>query len=155
MRLALYQPEIPQNTGTLLRLGACLGVGVDIIEPCSFIWHDQKLKRAGMDYIELANVTRHPSWDHFQGTCGEKDQRIILVDVAGDINFCDFSFSSKDVLMMGQESVGVPKEVFDGVSHRVKIPMMPNCRSLNVAVAAAMVLTEALRQTNLFPGGHL
>ncbi len=152
MRLALYHPEIPQNTGTLLRLGACLGIPVDIIEPCSFIWHDQKLRRAGMDYLELANVTRHRSWEQFQEFCTIHHHRPILIDVAGETDFCDFVFSPDDVLIMGQESVGVPSEVFSAISHRVRIPMIPERRSLNVAVAAAMVLSEAMRQTHLFPG---
>jgi tRNA (cytidine/uridine-2'-O-)-methyltransferase len=152
VRLALYQPEIPQNTGTLLRLGACLGVPVDIIEPCSFVWHDQKLRRAGMDYLELANVTRHVSWFQFQQVCEQKAQRLILLDVQGETSFLDFQFSCQDVLMVGRESLGVPVEVFDQIPHRIKIPMLKQRRSLNLAVAASIVLSEALRQTNLFPG---
>lgn len=155
MRLALYQPEIPQNTGTLLRLGSCLDVPIDIIEPCSFIWQDQKLRRAGMDYVELANVSRHASWLKFKNFCDKEERRLVLVDVKGDIPFIDFSFSSQDTLLVGQESIGVPAAIFAEIPHRVAIPMVKERRSLNVAVAAAMVLSEALRQTHLFPGESL
>lgn len=149
MNLALYQPEIPQNTGTLLRLGACLGVGVDIIEPCGFIWNDQKLRRAGMDYMELANITRHRSWaaflDHYTS------RRVILLDAKATTSFYNFSFQNDDILLLGQESCGVPEDVFLSLPNRVVIPMREGFRSLNVAVAGAMVLGEALRQVRIHP----
>ncbi len=148
MRLALYQPEIPQNTGTLLRLGACLGVGVDIIEPCGFVWNDARLKRAGMDYMELVTVQRHVSWRSF------KDQvtsRLILLDAKATTSFLDFQFQPEDILVLGQESRGVPDSVYEEMSHQVIIPMVPGRRSLNVAISAAIVLSEALRQTKLYP----
>jgi len=144
MRLALYQPEIPQNTGTLMRLGACMGVGIDVIEPCGFIWDDARLKRAGMDYMELANVIRHPSWEEFLGQTNLS--RLILLDTKATINYLDFTFHPSDILMVGRESDGVPDDVFKACPHALKISMSENTRSLNVAIAASMVLGEALRQ---------
>lgn len=145
MRIALYQPEIPQNVGTLIRLGACIGVGIDIIEPTSFVWNDKYLKRAGMDYIDMATVTRTPSWQEYLQQNYSK--RIILLDTKATTDFYDFSFMKDDILLLGQESTGVPDEVFHTLPS-VKIPMLANRRSLNVAIAGAMVLTEALRQTS-------
>lgn len=150
MRLALYQPEIPQNAGTLMRLSACLGVPMDIIEPCGFIWHDQKLQRAGMDYIELANVQRHVSFESFQQA---QPQRVVLIDTKAATSFLDFNFEKDDILLLGKESVGMPDEIFEKIPHRVVIPMVEGRRSLNVAVAGAMVLSEALRQTQGFDRG--
>lgn len=147
MRLALYQPEIPQNAGTLMRLAACLGIPLDIIEPCGFIWQDQKLQRAGMDYIELANVTRHASFESFRQN---QPHRLILIDTKAVTTYIDFSFQKNDILMLGKESVGVPDDVFQSIPDRVVIPMLDGRRSLNVAVAGAMILGEALRQTNGF-----
>lgn len=143
MRLAFYQPEIPQNTGTIIRLAACMGIPLDIIEPCGFVWNDKKLERAGMDYIDLANVRRHPSYQSFKDAC---QGRIVLIDTKGITPYYDFSFQSNDVLMLGQESTGVPQEIFDSIHDRVVIPMQQGRRSLNVAIAGAMVLSEALRQ---------
>lgn len=151
MRVALYQPEIPQNTGTLMRLGACLGVALDIIEPCSFVWNDQKLRRAGMDYMDLAHVVRHASWEKFYETQITSGSRVVLLDAQGPTSFLDFQFQPSDVLLLGQESAGVPETVAIQVQCHVTIPMLPGRRSLNMAVSAAMVLTEALRQTNQFP----
>lgn len=145
MRLALYQPEIPQNVGTLIRLGACVGVPIDIIEPTGFVWSDKHLKRAGMDYVELANVKRVESWDAYKALNASK--RIVLIDTKADVIFWDFRFEADDILMLGKESSGVPDEVFAGIPHRVRIPMLPDRRSLNMAIAGAMVLTEGLRQT--------
>lgn len=155
MRLALFQPEIPQNTGTLMRLGACLGVPLDVIEPCGFIWNDQKLRRAGMDYIELANVERHVSWSKFYEAKRLSSARIVLLDAKAEESFVSFRFRPDDILLLGQESLGVPQEVAKMVQAQIVIPMRPDCRSLNVAVSAAMVLSEALRQTNQFPKGGL
>lgn len=143
MRIALYQPEIPQNVGTLIRTGACLGVGIDIIEPTSFIWNDRYLKRAGMDYIDMANVTRVANWQVYKEQ--NFDKRIVLLDTKATNNFYDFAFKTDDILLLGQESTGVPDSVFESLPS-VKIPMLANRRSLNVAIAGAMVLTEALRQ---------
>jgi tRNA (cytidine/uridine-2'-O-)-methyltransferase len=144
IHLALYQPEIPQNTGTLMRMGACLGVPIDIIEPCSFVWNDQKLKRAGMDYIDLANICRHESWEVFTQT--HSDRRIILLDTHGEMDYLNFMFQPTDILLLGQESSGVPKDVFNFCVYRLKIPMVGDARSLNMAIAGGIVVGEALRQ---------
>lgn len=143
MRLALYQPEIPQNVGTLIRLGACLGIPIDVIEPTGFLWSDKHLKRSGLDYMCMANVERITNWEIYQ----QRKQRIILIDTKAEALFWDFEFKESDVLMLGKESSGVPDNVFGSIKNQVKIPMLPERRSLNMAIAGAMVLTEALRQT--------
>lgn len=150
MKLALYQPEIPQNTGTLLRLGACMGVSVHIIEPCGFILSDRRLRRSGMDYLDTAAMTRHASWQEFQQT-KSADERYVLLTPDSDCNYVDFNFRQHDVLIMGQESCGVPNDVHKIMDGRIGIPMRAGHRSLNVAIAAAMVLGEALRQTHSWP----
>ena len=148
MRLALYQPEIPQNTGTLLRLCACWGVPLDIIEPCGFSLSDVRLRRAGMDYIERATYQRHATWSTFlQVNLG----RLILLTPQATLSYVDFSFEPHDLLILGQESCGVPIEVAEQIPIHLKIPMLPKRRSINVALSGAIVLGEALRQTNLFP----
>lgn len=144
MRLALYQPDIPQNAGTLIRLGACLGVPIDLIEPCGFVLTDRHLKRSAMDYVELAAVTRHLSWSAFRPTV---TGRLILVETDGAVPYWDFAFRPDDTLMVGRESAGTPSEVSATCDAAVFIPMRLGARSLNVAVAAAMVLGEAVRQT--------
>jgi tRNA (cytidine/uridine-2'-O-)-methyltransferase len=148
MRLALFEPDIPQNTGTLLRLGACLGIGVDVIEPCGFLFTDKGLKRAGMDYLELANYRRHDSWAAFEA---ERKGRLVLLTSKAAHAYTEFVFASDDVLLLGRESAGVPDSVRDAADARLRIPLMPGLRSLNVALAASMVLGEALRQTEGFP----
>lgn len=148
MRVALFEPDIPQNAGALIRLGACMGVPVDVIEPCGFLFDDARFKRAGMDYLELATVVRHVSWDDFvRATTG----RMILLTTKADRNYFDFSFASDDVLILGRESAGVPDQVHASVAARLRIPMKEGLRSLNVALAAATVLGEALRQTRGYP----
>jgi tRNA (cytidine/uridine-2'-O-)-methyltransferase len=149
MRLALYQPDIPQNAGSLMRLGACLGVGIDVIEPCGFLLSDRTFRRAGMDYLAGADITRHASWARFQDN---RQGRLILLTTRGAIPYPDFAFQPGDTLMVGQESAGVPDDVHEAADARLVIPMLDGMRSLNVAQAAAMVLGEALRQTRLFPG---
>lgn len=150
MRLALYQPDIPPNAGTLIRLGACLGVSLDIIEPCGFHWGERDLKRAAMDYGALADVTRHISWDAFAGT-RERGARLVLLTTRAKRSFVDFSFEPADILLIGRESAGVPDDIHTSADAAVTIPMRPPARSLNMAVAASMVLAEALRQTGGFP----
>ncbi|MBT5108273.1 MAG: tRNA (cytidine(34)-2'-O)-methyltransferase [Rhodospirillaceae bacterium] len=145
MRVALYQPDIPQNTGAILRLAACLDVGVDIIEPCGFVWSDRRLRRAGMDYLDQASVLRHQSWSHFQNAT---DNRLILLTTRGDAAYTDFQFNLTDTLIVGRESAGAPAEVHAAMDATLYIPMQPQARSLNVALALAMVLGEAVRQTN-------
>lgn len=148
IRLALYQPEIPQNTGTLLRAGACLGVKLDIIEPCGFGLSDTRLKRAGMDYVEIAQYTRHTSWQVFEEQAKENQKRLVYLTPHGDVSYTDFEFTSQDILILGRESDGLPKDVAQEISHHIAIPMIEGRRSLNVALAGAMVLGEALRQIN-------
>jgi len=150
MRLALFEPDIPQNTGTLIRLGACMGLPLDIIEPCGFAWSDRGLKRAGLDYADLAEVTRHESWAAFHAAC-LSGSRLVLLTTKSHIIYTDFGFAPLDILLVGRESAGVPPEIHDAADARVTIPMCPPARSLNMAVAAAMVLGEALRQTRSFP----
>jgi len=149
MRLALYEPDIPQNAGALLRLGACLGVAVDIIEPCGFLFSDKGLRRAGMDYLEKADCRRHASWDAFCAARGAG--RLLLLTRHAALAYTDFAFAPDDVLLLGRESAGVPAHVHDAVGVRLAIPLKPGLRSLNVAQAGAMVLGEALRQTKGFP----
>jgi len=148
MRLALFEPDIPQNAGVLIRLGACLGVPVDIIEPCGFLFNDTRLKRAGMDYLQLAEVVRHASWEALvSATAG----RIILLTTKAAQNYIEFKFAPDDVLILGRESAGVPQHIHEAAATRLRIPMKRGLRSLNVALAGAMVLGEALRQTKGFP----
>jgi tRNA (cytidine/uridine-2'-O-)-methyltransferase len=149
MRLALYEPDIPQNCGALLRLGACLGVGVDIIEPCGFLFSDKGLKRAGMDYLGEADYVRHDSWSAYRAAKGAG--RIVLLSSKADTAFTDFAFAPDDTILLGRESAGVPDAVHDAVDARLLIPMRAGMRSINVAQAGAMVLGEALRQTKMFP----
>lgn len=152
MRLALYQPEIPQNTGTLLRLGACLNVGVDIIEPCSFVFDDKKMRRAGMDYIDLVDMQRHINWQAF--VAARNGHRIILLSTSARNYYHEFKFQANDVLLLGQESCGVPNDVAAECYESVKIPMRSDCRSINVAMAGGIVLCEALRQTQQLEGDN-
>jgi tRNA (cytidine/uridine-2'-O-)-methyltransferase len=157
VRLALYEPDIPQNAGSLMRLGACLGVGIDIIEPCGFLLSDRNFRRAGMDYLKSADIRRHESWTRFQAGLaaregGPNKQRLILLSTRGDVAYTDFAFAPDDTLLVGRESAGVPQDVHDAAQARLVIPLLAGLRSLNVAQAAAMVLGEALRQTSLFPG---
>ena len=147
MRLAIFEPDIPQNTGALLRLGACLGVPVDIIEPCGFHLDDRRLRRAGMDYLDLAEMTRHGSWQAYDSA---RAGRLILLTTAADLRYTDFAFEDSDNLLVGRESAGVPEAVHRAADARLRVPMRPASRSLNVALAAAMVLGEALRQTGRF-----
>jgi len=145
MRLALYEPDIPQNTGAILRLGACLGVAVDLIEPFGFLWEDRRLKRAGMDYLDRVEHVRHASWARF--CAGRGSGRLVLLTTGGNIPYLQFAFRPDDILLFGRESSGVPEQVHAAADARVFIPLRPALRSLNVALAAAMVLGEAMRQT--------
>lgn len=155
MRLALYEPDIPQNCGALIRLAACLGVGLDIIEPCGFLLDDKRLRRAGLDYHARASLRRHRSWTAFQtarqALQAGRPARLLLLTTRGDRPYTDFAFAADDVLLLGRESAGVPEEVHTAADARLLVPLQADCRSLNVAQAAAMVLGEALRQTGGFP----
>jgi tRNA (cytidine/uridine-2'-O-)-methyltransferase len=146
IRLALFQPDMAPNTGAIMRLCACLGVGLDIIEPCGFVFDDRKLKRAAMDYAEHAEYKRHPSWDAFKRQL--KPRRFVLLTTRATMPYTDFAFRSDDVLLAGRESAGVPDDVHQSADARVIVPMQKPARSLNVGMAAAIVLGEALRQTS-------
>jgi tRNA (cytidine/uridine-2'-O-)-methyltransferase len=150
MRLALYQPDIPQNTGTILRLGACLGVAVDVIGPTGFDMTDRALRRAGLDYLDHVEIVRHESFTAFQAEQGKRGARLILLSSHGDRPYTAFEFRSSDTLLLGRESAGAPETVHAAADARLSIPMQIGLRSLNIAVAGAMVLGEALRQTNGF-----
>jgi tRNA (cytidine/uridine-2'-O-)-methyltransferase len=147
MRLALYQPDIPQNTGTILRLAACLGVPVDVIGPTGFDMTDRSLRRAGLDYLDHVAIARHETFDHFQAA---RAGRMILLSSHASVPHHEFAFAASDTLMLGRESGGVPDAVHASADARIRIPMRPGLRSLNIAVAAALVLGEALRQTGGF-----
>lgn len=154
MRLALFQPDIPQNTGTLLRLGACLDIELDIIEPCGFIFSERTLKRAGMDYLDMVRYRRHHSWEHFLQYRAEHPEeygRIVLLTTHASEPYYNFEFRPNDIILMGRESAGVPGEVHQTADARLLIPMNHNARSINVAVSAVMVVGECLRQVNGFP----
>ncbi len=148
VRLALYEPDIPQNTGAILRLGACLGGAVDIIEPCGCVLDDRRLRRAGMDYLDRVEMSRHASWEAFRsGRAG----RLVLLTTRGEDRLPEFRFRNGDTILLGRESAGVPEPVRDAADARVVIPMTEGARSLNVALAAALALGEALGQTDQFP----
>jgi tRNA (cytidine/uridine-2'-O-)-methyltransferase len=151
LALALYQPDIPQNCGTMLRLCACLGVEASIIEPAGFPVSDRHFRRSGMDYLDAVNVTRHVSWRAFQDWRVPTGRRLVLLSTSAALPFTDFAFAPDDILMVGRESAGVPQDVHEAADARILIPIRPGMRSLNVAVCAAMALGEALRQTGLYP----
>src|SRR5687767_8056316 len=148
MRLALHQPDQAGNVGAILRLAACLDVPVDIIEPCGFAFSDRALKRAGMDYAEMARVVRHAGWSAFAAAAGG---RIVLLTTGGDVALSEARFEPDDILLLGSESSGAPPHVHDAAALRVRIPQAPGTRSLNLAAAASISLGEALRQTGLWP----
>lgn len=151
MRLALFQPDIPQNAGTLLRLAACLGVGVDIVEPAGFPVSDRAFRRAGLDYLDVVEIVRHVSFAAFESERRAAGRRLALLTTRGDAGVHDATFLPDDVLMVGRESAGAPPEVHAAADLRIRIPMRAGLRSLNVATAAAIALGEALRQTDGFP----
>lgn len=148
MRVALYEPDIPQNAAAIMRTCACLGVGVDIVEPCGFHFSDAGFKRAGLDYLDRAETTRHASWAAFLETHAS---RLVLLTTKADLPYTELAYSPQDILLLGRESAGVPDHVHRAAAARVRIPMRNGLRSINVAQACAMVLGEALRQTRGFP----
>lgn len=148
MRLALYQPDIPQNAGAIVRLCACFGVPLDVIEPAGFLFTVREMRRVAMDYAPLAEVTRHASWADF---LEQRSGRLVLLTTRGPTRHVDFAFAADDVLLLGRESACAPDEVHAAADARLRIPLRPGARSLNVAVAAGMVLGEALRQTGGYP----
>jgi len=148
MRIALYQPDIPQNTGNIFRLGACLGISVDIIEPTGFIFDDKKFKRSAMDYINHIDFKRHIDWKHFYNWTQKSKFRLILMTTKSKQSFYNFEFHSSDILLFGRESAGVPNNVHEIVDQRLTIPMKEGIRSINLSSSVALVLGEGLRQTN-------
>ena len=151
MQLALYQPDIPQNAGTILRLCACLGVTAHIIEPAGFPISDKNFRRAGMDYLDQIDIRRHIGWTDFEIWRKSGGARLILATTRGATPYPAFAFRPDDILLMGRESAGVPDEVHETADARLLIPMRAGLRSINVAVSAAMILGEALRQMDAFP----
>jgi tRNA (cytidine/uridine-2'-O-)-methyltransferase len=145
MRIALFEPEIAGNVGAVLRLGACMGVAVDLIEPMGFLWDDRRVRRTAMDYIDHVEIVRHPGFSAFRATLGPA--RLLLLTTKAERSAYDFSFRSDDVLLFGKESAGVPPEVAALADERLRIPMRAEVRSLNLATSAALVVGEALRQT--------
>lgn len=145
-RIALYQPDIAGNTGTILRLAACLGLDVDLIEPAGFDISDRALKRAGMDYLERAALTRHIDWNAFEEERRRRGRRLVLLSTKATASYMDFDFASTDTLLFGRESAGVPERVHDSADARLTIPMVESARSINIALSVAMVAGEALRQ---------
>ena len=148
MRIALYQPEIAQNVGAVLRLGACFGVAVDLIEPMGFAWDDKRVRRTAMDYIDAVDIARHADFADFRATT---PGRLILLSTKGDRSPYDFVFMPGDTLLLGKESAGVPSDIAAACDHIVRIPIRAEVRSLNLATAAALALGEALRQTGELP----
>lgn len=153
MRLVLYEPDIPQNTGAMTRLAACLGVPLELVEPCGFVLSDRRLRRVGMDYLNHVRLGRHSSYAAFESWRRREcpDARLLLLTTKGDAVYTEFAYRADDLLMVGRESAGVPETVHVGADARLRIPLAPGLRSLNVALAAAMVLGEALRQTGQLP----
>jgi len=149
MRIALYEPDIPQNTGTILRLAACLGAEAHIIEPTGFPVTDRAFRRAGMDYLDQVTIMRHESWDEFDTWRRRDGARLVLFTTRASISYLDHIYRADDVLLFGRESTGVPERVHDAADARLIIPIRPGLRSLNVAVACAMALGEAMRQTRI------
>jgi len=148
MRLALHQPDIPGNVGAMLRTCACFGVPIDLIEPLGFPWDDKRVRRAGMDYFDHVSITRHPDWDSFRAAT---PGRLVLLTARASVPVNQVAFEANDVILMGSESAGAPPHVHDAADLRIRIPMAPHLRSLNVSVAAAVTLFEALRQTGGLP----
>ncbi len=145
LNIALYQPDIPQNVGAMIRLCACMHAGLDIIEPASFPWDERKIKQSAMDYLTKVNYHRHSSWQTFFDA--KKDRRIVLMSTKASQPYIDFEFRSNDILLAGSESAGVPETVHEAVDERIFIPMQDGMRSLNIVNATSMILGEALRQT--------
>ena len=150
MRIALYEPDIPQNTGNIFRLGACLGISIDIIEPTGYIFNDKHFKGSSMDYIKHIEYKRHLDWDSFFEWSNINNFRLILLTTKSKKNYCDYSFKENDILLFGRESAGVPEKIHNDVNEKLTIPMVKGLRSINVSSAVAIVVGEAYRQLNLF-----
>ncbi|ASY63171.1 tRNA (cytidine(34)-2'-O)-methyltransferase [Sinorhizobium sojae CCBAU 05684] len=150
LRICLYQPDIPGNTGTILRLSACLGLAVDVIEPAGFDLSDRNLKRAGMDYIAAVTLTRHVNWERFEDWRAGTGRRLVLASTKAAEPYTRFGFRPDDILLFGRESAGVPDHVHERADARILIPMAPGQRSLNIAMATAMIAGEAMRQVEAY-----
>lgn len=150
MRIALFEPEIAGNVGAILRLGACMGAAVDLIEPMGFAWDDRRVRRTAMDYIDHVTIARHAGFDAFRSSIGSR--RLVLLTTKSHQSAYDFEFTADDVLLFGKESAGVPTAVASACNARVRIPMRPEVRSMNLATSAALALGEAMRQTSTLPG---
>ncbi len=146
-KIALYEPDIPQNTAAIIRTCACLGAKLEIIEPCGFLFSDKRFKRVVMDYMDEKTIKFYQSSEHFFKS--KKDERIILMTTKGSISYSKFKFETNDTILFGRESAGVPEKIHEKVNHRLKIPMINNKRSLNLASSVAIILAESLKQTNL------
>lgn len=153
MRLALFEPDIPQNAGAILRLAACFGVAVDVIEPLGFLWDDRRLRRSGMDYLEGVDLRRHTSFAAYRAdrAASAAPGRLVLLTTRGAVRHVDYMYRPDDTLLLGRETVGVPESVHAAADAAVRVPLAPGMRSLNVALAAGIVLGEALRQTGQYP----
>ncbi len=155
VHLALYQPDIPQNLGSAMRLSACLGRKLEVIEPCGFPWNEKKIRQSGMDYVDAVEIVKHSSWEKFYAS--HKDvidrpaSRIVLMTTKASIPYTDFQFTPHDIILAGRESAGVPDEIHNIVDHRIVIPVQQGLRSFNIINASAMIMGEALRQTKEFP----
>ena len=150
MRIALYEPEIAGNVGAVLRLGACLGVPIDLIEPLGFHWDDARVRRTAMDYIDHVSITRHANWNQFHATIGPA--RLVLLTTKSSENAYQFAFRPNDILLFGKESAGVPEYVHTACTGRIRLPMQAEARSMNLAMSAGLAVAEALRQTGGLPG---
>ena len=149
MRIALFEPDIPQNAGNIFRLGACLGIPIDIIEPAGFVIDDKRVKRASMDYIKYLNLSKHNSWLKFYDWSKENSYRIILLTTKSKESYFNYRFKKNDILLFGRESAGVPESLHNTIKNKVKVPINKKTRSLNVAMSVAIISAEALRQNNL------
>ena len=150
MRVALFQPDIPQNTGNIFRLAACLEIPVDIIEPTGFLFNDKRFKRSMMDYMQHLKYKRYLDWDSFFKSIKDKNFRLILLTTKSTKTYNNYKFQLNDILLFGRESKGVPQEVHNHSYQRLKIPLKNNTRSLNIAMAAGITLSEALKQNFFF-----
>ena len=150
MRIALYQPDIPQNSGNIFRLGACFGISIDIIEPTGYIFDDKRFRRSSMDYINHIDYKRHIDWENFMNWSEKNNFRLILLTTKAEKKYCDYTYKDNDILLFGRESAGVPKKVHHNVDEQITIPMIKGLRSINVSSAVALVVGEACRQLNLF-----
>ncbi len=149
MRIALFEPDIPQNTGNIFRLGACLGIPIDIIEPAGFVIDDKRIKRSSMDYYKYLDFTNHISWKYFYNWSNENSYRLILLTTKSKKSYFNYKFKHNDILLFGRESAGVPKEVHEMVNESLTIPMVKGPRSINLSSSVAMVTSEAIRQLKL------